>query len=75
MSGAAKANVAVDLVESEDIGERLLALVAEARAAGVDPEAALQVAARRYADVVRSAEAASRGVCPISGFAGTERGG
>ena len=36
MSRAATANVAVDLVESEDAGERLFVLVAEARAAGVD---------------------------------------
>jgi XTP/dITP diphosphohydrolase len=57
MSRAAKANVAVDLVGSDDIGERLLVLVAEARAAGVDPEAALRAAARRYAAAVRLAEA------------------
>ncbi len=57
MSRAAKANVAVDPVESDDIGERLLVLVAEARAAGVDPETALRAAARRYAAAVRAAEA------------------
>ena len=57
MSRAAKANVAVDPVESDDIGERLLMLVAEARAAGVDPETALRAAARRYAAAVRAAEA------------------
>jgi len=33
--------------ESPDLGERLLALVAEARASGVDPEQALRVAVRR----------------------------
>ncbi len=32
---------------SEEVGERLLALVAEARAAGVDPEQALRDAVRR----------------------------
>jgi XTP/dITP diphosphohydrolase len=59
MSRAARAGVTVDpRVESPDIGERLLALVAEARDAGVDPEAALRAAARRYADAVRAAEAA-----------------
>jgi XTP/dITP diphosphohydrolase len=45
--------------ESDDIGERLLALVADARDAGVDPEAALRAAARRYGDAVRAAESAS----------------
>lgn len=39
------------------IGSRLLALVAEARAAGVDPEAELRAAARRFAERVRAAEA------------------
>jgi XTP/dITP diphosphohydrolase len=34
---------------AEDIGERLLALVAEARAAGVDPEQALRDVVRRLA--------------------------
>jgi XTP/dITP diphosphohydrolase len=34
---------------SEDLGDRLLALVAEARAAGVDPEHALRDAVRRVA--------------------------
>lgn len=35
---------------AEDLGERLLALVVEARAAGVDPEQALRNAVRRTAD-------------------------
>ena len=34
---------------ADDIGERLLALVAEARAAGVDPEQALRDVVRRLA--------------------------
>ncbi len=46
----------MDPDESDDIGERLLVLVAEARAAGVDPETALRAAARRYAAAVRAAE-------------------
>lgn len=41
-----------------DLGERLLALVAEAAPAGVDPEAALRAAATRIADAVRAAEGA-----------------
>jgi uncharacterized protein YabN with tetrapyrrole methylase and pyrophosphatase domain len=58
MSRAARANVTVDLVESDDIGDRLLALVAAARVVGVDPEAALRAAARRYVDAVHAVEAA-----------------
>jgi XTP/dITP diphosphohydrolase len=34
-------------VETDDLGDRLLALVAEARAEGVDPEQALRDAVRR----------------------------
>ena len=37
---------------SADLGERLLALVAEAHAAGVDPEQALRAAVRRREDAV-----------------------
>ena len=39
------------------IGERLLTLVVEARAAGIDPEQALRDVVRRLADAVRAAEA------------------
>jgi XTP/dITP diphosphohydrolase len=38
------------------LGDRLLGLVAEGRAAGVDPEQALRDAVRRLADLVRAAE-------------------
>jgi XTP/dITP diphosphohydrolase len=41
---------------SEEIGDRLLALVVEARAAGVDPEQALRDAVRRVVEAVRAAE-------------------
>jgi XTP/dITP diphosphohydrolase len=40
----------------ETLGDRLLALVVEARAAGVDPEQELRHAVRRLADAVRAAE-------------------
>jgi XTP/dITP diphosphohydrolase len=40
----------------DDIGAELFRLVAEARAAGVDPEMELRAAARRFGDVVRSWE-------------------
>ena len=42
--------------DSQDPGQRLLALVVEARAAGVDPEQALRDAVRRLAERVRAAE-------------------
>jgi XTP/dITP diphosphohydrolase/tetrapyrrole methylase family protein/MazG family protein/ATP diphosphatase len=38
----------------EDIGERLFALVDEARAARVDPELALRAAAQRFRDATQS---------------------
>ena len=44
----------------ETLGDRLLALVVEARAVGVDPEQALRTAVRRLADAVRTAESAHR---------------
>jgi XTP/dITP diphosphohydrolase len=44
---AERAGTAVEVPDSADLGDRLLALVAEARAAGVDPEHALRDAVRR----------------------------
>jgi XTP/dITP diphosphohydrolase len=41
---------------SDDVGERLLAIVAEARTTGVDSEQALRDAVRRLADRIRAAE-------------------
>ena len=68
MSRAEKAGVAVSVpmpavpsasaASPEVIGELLLGMVALARAAGVDPEAALREAARGYAGRVRAAEGA-----------------
>jgi XTP/dITP diphosphohydrolase len=46
---AERAGTPVDVPSSDDLGDRLLALVAEARAAGVDPEHALRDAVRRAA--------------------------
>jgi XTP/dITP diphosphohydrolase len=54
---AAKVGVAPD-VDGHGFGDRLLALVVEARAAGVDPEQALRDVVRRLADAVRAAETA-----------------
>jgi XTP/dITP diphosphohydrolase len=41
------------------VGDELMALVAGARAAGVDPELELRAAARRFADSVREREQAA----------------
>ena len=55
VSRAGRAGVDVD-VSANDIGDRLLALVREAVAAGVDPESALRESARAYRDAVVAAE-------------------
>jgi XTP/dITP diphosphohydrolase len=47
------------LAEDADLGEALFALVATARARGLDPEAELRAATRRYAAAVRAAEGGS----------------
>jgi XTP/dITP diphosphohydrolase len=44
------------LAGDADLGDALFALVATARARGLDPEAELRAATRRYADTVRAAE-------------------
>jgi XTP/dITP diphosphohydrolase len=51
-------------VDEDSVGQLLLAVVALARAAGVDPEAALRSAARGYRDRVRAAEQAARRAVP-----------
>ena len=51
---AEKNGVAVDPVDGDDLGARLMALVVEARAAGLDAETELRAAARRFADRVRN---------------------
>ena len=55
---AAKVDVAPAL--SDSLGDRLLALVVQARAEGQDPEQELRHAVRRLADAVHTAEAARR---------------
>ena len=57
---AEKNGVAVEPVEGAGLGARLMALVVEGRANGQDPETELRLAARRYAERVRLAEAAAR---------------
>jgi XTP/dITP diphosphohydrolase len=58
---AAKSGLQVPLAAEQDagdVGDLLLAVVARAQADGIDPEAALRAAARRYAARVRAAEQA-----------------
>ncbi|MET0423967.1 MAG: MazG family protein [Actinoplanes sp.] len=53
---AERAGVGVPLPAGDDLGARLVRLVAEARAAGADAEADLRRAALEFADAVRAAE-------------------
>jgi XTP/dITP diphosphohydrolase len=55
---AARAGAQVDLPAGDDLGADLLALVARARAQGLDPEGALRRATLEYAEAVRRTEAA-----------------
>jgi XTP/dITP diphosphohydrolase len=48
------------VVDADSIGDLLMAVVVLARAAKVDPEAALRAAARRYRGLVQAAEGAGR---------------
>ena len=50
---AERAGTPLSVPDSQDLGDRLLALVAEAATAGVDPEHALRDAVRRVARVDR----------------------
>jgi len=59
-SRTARAHLPADLLPAgAGVGEQLFALAAEAKRAGVDPEAELRSAARRFADQVRTAEQAA----------------
>lgn len=49
--------VGVQPADGDELGDRLMAIVVEARAAGVDAEQALRDAVRSVADAVRAAEA------------------
>jgi XTP/dITP diphosphohydrolase len=56
MQRAERAGIAAPLPTPDELGAELLAMVAAARARGLDPEAALRRAALAYADAVRAAE-------------------
>jgi len=56
LSRAARSGIAVDAPAGDGLGERLFALVAEARAAGLDAEGELRRVARAWEDDVRAAE-------------------
>jgi XTP/dITP diphosphohydrolase len=59
-SRTARAHLPADLLPAgTGVGEQLFALAAAAKLAGVDPEAELRTAARRFADAVRTAERAA----------------
>jgi XTP/dITP diphosphohydrolase len=59
-SRTARAHLPTDLLPAgASVGEQLFALAAKAKLAGVDPEAELRTAARRFADRVRAAEQAA----------------
>ncbi len=59
-SRTARAGLPADLLPTgSGVGERLFALAAAAKLAGIDPEAELRGAARRFADTVRAAEKAA----------------
>ena len=56
MQRAQSHGLRVEVVDGDSIGSALMALVARSREAGVDPEAELRSAARRFAVRVRAAE-------------------
>jgi XTP/dITP diphosphohydrolase len=59
-SRTARAHLPADLLPAGvSVGDQLFALAAKAKLAGVDPEAELRSAARRFADTVRAAEQAA----------------
>ena len=53
---AARAGVEPDPAHADSLGDRLLALVVQARGAGLDAEQELRAAVRRLADAVRAVE-------------------
>ena len=57
-SRAAKAHLDVPLPDGGAPGDRLLALAVQAQQQGLDPEAELRAAARRYRDAIQAAERA-----------------
>ena len=66
LSRVDKAGLLLRAPAGDEIGHRLFALVAEARAAGVDPEAALRAVARDFRDAVADLERRSGDPLPPS---------
>ena len=64
LSRSERAGLTVPMPAGDGIGERLLAVVADAVRAGVDPEQALRSSARDYRDAVRAGEQAAVGSEP-----------
>ena len=59
-SAAAAPDLSAEELSAEELGAELMALVARANEAGLDPEVELRAAARRFADQVRSRERSPR---------------
>jgi XTP/dITP diphosphohydrolase len=59
VSRSTRAGLMVELPAGDGIGERLLAVVAEAVHAGLDPEQALRQSARAYREAIRAGERAA----------------
>jgi XTP/dITP diphosphohydrolase len=64
---AEKSGVVAEHVPGDSLGGALFRIVADARAAGLDPEAELRGEIRRYVAAVQSAEDAARGAGPDAG--------
>jgi XTP/dITP diphosphohydrolase len=59
VSRARRAGLQVEPTESDEIGERLLEVVRDAVAAGIDPETSLRRTARSYRSAILAAEAST----------------
>jgi len=59
LHGAGLGDLTVEAAQGDDVGPRLLALVLEARTAGVDPEAALRAVVRDLESAVRADRASA----------------
>jgi XTP/dITP diphosphohydrolase len=70
VSRSTRAGLTVELPAGDGIGERLLAVVAEAVHAGLDPEQALRQSAREYREAIRASERATERAVEPGGATG-----
>jgi XTP/dITP diphosphohydrolase len=77
VSRSSRAGLAAPLPDGDGIGERLLAVVADAVRAGVDPEQALRATARAYRDGIRALEGSDLAGSDLAGsdLAGSDLAG